>query len=130
MRGFIMAVPTGLAGLGLTLTPACAAPSHANPNDSSVLSELAGAVGAGDPASATALGQSVCPMLTEPAGNAAAAAAPLSGLAGGPSVSPEMAQIVTQIAVPIYCPQIVSELATGHVPELPHLPGVPTLPGM
>lgn len=109
-----------------------AAPAQASPVDTSFLSDLAGAgVPVGDPGATAALGQSVCPMLTEPAGTAASVAAPVaSGLGGGPAMSPELAQMFAEIAVQAYCPQMLSQLASGQLPELPQIPGMPGAGGV
>lgn len=130
MRGFTIKAGAGLVGLIATM--GFAAPAQASPVDTSFLSDLAGSgVTVGDPAATAALGQSVCPMLTEPAGTAASVAAPVSGLAGGPSMSPQMAQLFTEIAVQIYCPQMLSQLASGQVPDLPQIPGMSVgIPGL
>jgi hypothetical protein len=70
-------------------------------------------------------------MLKEPAGTAASVAAPIAGMGGGPSMSPQMAQLFTEIAVQIYCPQMLSQLATGQVPDLPQIPGMSVgIPGL
>lgn len=131
MRGVMVKASLGL-GTGLIAATGFAVPAQASPVDTSFLSDLAGAgIPVGDPASTTALGQSVCPMLTEPAGTAASVAAPIAGLGGGPSMSPEMAQLFTEIAVQIYCPQMLSQLASGHLPELPQIPGMSIgIPGL
>ncbi|MGB5795796.1 MAG: DUF732 domain-containing protein, partial [Mycolicibacter algericus] len=77
------------------------------------------------------LGQSVCPMLTEPAGTAASVASPVTALGGGPAMSPEMAQLFTEIAVQAYCPQMLAQLASGQLPELPQIPGMSVgIPGL
>ncbi len=122
----------GTVWAGLIVSVWLAAPAQANPVDTSFLSDLAGAgVPVGDPAATAELGQSVCPMLTEPAGTAASVASPITGLNGGPAMSPEMAQLFTEIAVQAYCPQMVSQLASGQLPELPQIPGVPVgIPGL
>ena len=119
-------------GAGLIAAAGLAAPAQAGPVDTSFLSDLAGAgIAGGDPAATTALGQSVCPMLTEPAGTAASVAAPIAGLGGGPSMSPEMAQVFTEIAVEMYCPQMLSQLASGQAVSLPQIPGMSTgIPGL
>ncbi|BBZ24181.1 DUF732 domain-containing protein [Mycolicibacter hiberniae] len=121
---------TGLAGL--IATAGLAAPAQASPVDSTFLTDLAGAgIPVGDPAATAALGQSVCPKLTQPAGKAASVAAPVTGLGGGPAMSPQMAQMFTEIAVQIYCPQMLSQLASGQIPDLPQIPGLPMgIPGL
>lgn len=122
-----------LAGLtasaGLIIGAAvCAAPAQAGPLDDAFLSALNGAgVNVGDPETTAALGQSICPALTQPAGEVASAASPLTGLTGNAAMSPEMAQLFTQIAVSMYCPQMLSQLASGQVPSLPQIPGM-TMP--
>jgi len=128
MRRFMVTASLGVCA-GLI---SAAAPAQASPVDSSFLSDLAGAgVPVGDPAATAELGQSVCPMLTEPAGTAASVASPFTGLSGGPAMPPEMAQLFTEIAVQAYCPQMVSQLASGQLPELPQIPGMPVgLPGL
>lgn len=134
MRGFMSKTGAGAgAGLvGLIAATGLAAPVQASPVDTSFLSDLAGAgIPVADPAATAALGQSVCPMLTEPAGTAASVAAPVAGLGGGPSMSPQMAQLFTEIAVQIYCPQMLSQLASGQVPDLPQIPGMSVgVPGL
>lgn len=122
----------GAVWAGLIASVWLATPAQASPVDTSFLSELAGAgVPVGDPATTTALGQSVCPMLTEPAGTAASVASPIAGLGGGPAMSPEMAQMFTEVAVQAYCPQMLSQLASGQVPELPQIPGMSVgIPGL
>lgn len=115
------------AGL-ITATMTWAAPAQADPIDDAFLSALGGAgLNAGEPNDTLALGQSVCPMLTQPAGSFASAA---SSITGNSSMSPEMAAMFAQIAMSVYCPQMVSELASGQVPQLPQLPGLSGLPGL
>ncbi|WP_234784349.1 DUF732 domain-containing protein [Mycolicibacter nonchromogenicus] len=142
MRGFISKAGAGMGLIGLFAATGVAAPAQASPIDTSFLSDLAGAgLPVSDPAATAALGHSVCPMLTEHAGNAASVAAPVTGLGGGPAMSPQMAQLFTRIAVQVYCPQMLSQLASGQVPDLPQIPGMsvgipglsggtPTIPGI
>ncbi|KLO25461.1 hypothetical protein ABW16_22830 [Mycolicibacter heraklionensis] len=132
MPGFMIKAGAGAGLAGLIATTGFAAPAQASPVDTSFLSDLAGAgIPVADPAATAALGQSVCPMLTEPAGTAASVAAPVAGLGGGPSLSPQMAQLFTEIAVQIYCPQMLSQLASGQVPDLPQIPGMSVgVPGL
>lgn len=131
MRRFTAKTGLGVTA-GLMAAAGFAAPAQASPVDTSFLSDLAGAgVPVGDPTATAALGQAVCPMLTEPAGTAASVAAPIAGLGGGPSMSPEMAQLFTEIAVQIYCPQMLSQLASGQLPDLPQIPGMSVgIPGL
>lgn len=124
----------GTVWAGLIASVWLATPAQASPVDPSFLSDLAGSgVNGGDPAAATSLGQSVCPMLTQPAGTAASVAAPVAGqLGGGPPMSPELAQMFAEVAVQAYCPQMMSQLASGQVPDLPVIPGMSSggIPGL
>lgn len=129
MRRLMVKASLGMC-TGVIATAGFAAPAQASPVDTSFLSDLAGAgIPVADPAATAALGQSVCPMLTEPAGTAASVAAPVAGLGGGPSMSPEMAQVFTEIAVQVYCPQMLSQLASGQLPDLSPLTGI-GIPGL
>ncbi|MFL0179927.1 DUF732 domain-containing protein [Mycobacterium sp. SMC-15] len=132
MQGFMIKAGTGVGLAGLMAVTGFAAPAQASPVDTSFLSDLTGAgIPVADPAATAALGQSVCPMLSEPAGTAASVAAPVAGLGGGPTMSPQMAQLFTEIAVQIYCPQMLSQLASGQVPDLPQIPGMSVgIPGL
>lgn len=132
MRGFMIKAAMGAGVVGLISTAGFAATAQAAPVDTSFLSDLTGVgIPVGDPAATTALGQSVCPKLAEPAGNVASVAAPVAGMAGGPNMSPEMAQLFTEIAVQIYCPQMLSQVASGQVPDLPQIPGMSAgIPGL
>ncbi|CAJ1502439.1 DUF732 domain-containing protein [[Mycobacterium] kokjensenii] len=116
----------------LLATAGFVAPAQASPVDTSFLSDLTGAgIPVADPAATASLGQSVCPMLSEPAGTAASVAAPVAAMGGGPAMSPEMARLFTEIAVQVYCPQMLSQLASGQVPELPQIPGMAVgIPGL
>lgn len=117
-----------LAGL-ITGAAVWATPASAAPIDDSFLSALGSAgVNVGDPALVESVGRSVCPRLTEPAGQVASVAAPLTGLTSGRPMPPEMAQMFTEIAVTVYCPQLMGQLASGQIPELPGIPGI-SLPG-
>lgn len=114
------------AGL-ITVAVAWAAPAQADPIDDAFLSALGGAgINAGEPTNTLSLGQSVCPMLIQPAGSFASTA---SSITGNSSMSPEMAQMFTEIAMSVYCPQMMSSLAEGQLPNLPQIPGLPGLPG-
>ena len=116
------------AGL-MSMAAMFAAPAQADPIDDSFLSALGGSgVNVVDPGSATALGQSVCPMLVQPAGSIASAASALTGSNGG--MSPEMADLFARVAVSVYCPQMMSQAVQGQVPTLPQIPGVPGLSGL
>jgi hypothetical protein len=109
------------AGL-LTAAAAFAAPADANQVDDDFVAALNKAgVHYGDPANAVALGQSVCPMLAKPGGTFAAAVAKVQG--GG--VSAGMADMFAQIAIEMYCPSVMADVASGNLSGLPKVPGVP-----
>lgn len=115
------------AGL-VTAAVAAAAPAQADLVDDTFLSALNGAglnLGSAD---ALALGQTVCPMLSQPAGSFASAA---SSITGAGSMSPEMAAMFTEIAVAVYCPQVLSSVGGGQLAGLPQIPGLAGLiPGL
>ena len=101
---------TGAAGM-LTAAAAFAAPAEASPVDDAFITALTNAgVNVGDPIDAEALGQSVCPMLVQPGGNFAAAATRIRGSNG---MSPEMASMFTTIAIQMYCPSVMADVAKG-----------------
>lgn len=106
-----------------------AAPAQAEPVDDTFLNTL-DSIGLhyDDPAAAVDLGQSICPALTEPGANAASTAAKISGRDG---ISAALAGLFTSIAISTYCPQTMTSLADGKMPDLPllrDLPGLQLLP--
>ena len=111
----------------LTATAAFAAPAEADPADDSFIDALNHAgIDFGEPGNAMAVGQSICPMLAQPGGNFAAAAASVSHR----GMSPQMAQMFTTIAIQMYCPQEVANIANGNLgAAVPRLPGMPGIPG-
>ena len=121
----------GTAGV-MAAAAAFAAPADASPVDDAFLGALGNAgVNFGDPAMAQSLGQSVCPMLARPGGNFAAAATRIRGSNG---MSPEMASMFTTIAIQMYCPSMMADLASGKIPgglqQIPGLAGIPGLGGI
>jgi hypothetical protein len=98
--------------MGLTAAAAVlAAPSHADPIDTSFLNALNnGGLNYNDPANTVALGQSVCPMLVEPGKSFASI---YSSVANN-GIPPEMAAFFTGIAISMYCPQMMSSLGNGN----------------
>ena len=109
------------AGL-LTAAAAFAAPAEANQVDDDFVAALNKAgVHYGDPANAVTLAQSICPMLAKPGGNFAGAVAKVQG--GG--ISGGMADMFAQIAIEMYCPQVMGDIASGNLSGLPKLPGMP-----
>jgi len=73
-----------------------------------------------------AVGQSVCPMLAQPGGNMAAVVASVSHR----GMSPQMAKMFTTIAIQMYCPEEMANIASGNVHGLPQIPGMPGIPGL
>ncbi|WP_407689623.1 DUF732 domain-containing protein [Mycobacterium sp. HUMS_1102779] len=122
-----------LAGAAAVVTAAAAlaAPAEADwTTDDGFIDALNHAgINFGEPGNAIGVGQSICPMLAEPGGNFAAAAARVRG--GG--MSPQMAQLFTTIAIQTYCPEEIASIAngnlTGGLPQVPGMPGLPALPG-
>jgi len=115
------------AGL-LTVAAAFAAPAQADPADDNFIDALNHAgVEFGEPGNAMAVGQSICPMLAQPGGSLAAAASGVSHR----GMSPQMAQMFTTIAIQMYCPTEMANIANGNLSGLPQIPGMPGgVPGM
>jgi hypothetical protein len=91
-----------------------AAPAQADPTDDAFIDALSNAgVGVTDPADAAALGQSVCPMLSEPGQTAADAAAQVAD-AAGMSLGP--ATMFTGLAISVFCPGAVASIGNGKSP--------------
>ncbi|OIN82514.1 DUF732 domain-containing protein [Mycobacterium malmoense] len=113
------------AGL-LTAAAAFAAPAEADPVDDNFIDALNHAgVDFGQPGNAMSVGQSICPMLAQPGGSVAAAAASVSQR----GMSPQMAQMFTTIAIQMYCPEELANIANGNMPGgVPGMPG--NMPGM
>lgn len=99
-----------------------AAPAQADQTSDSFLRALSSAgVNYGDPASATSLGQTICPMLAQPGGSVAKTASQISGHSG---LRPDMAGLFTSIAISMYCPQMMTSLANGDLSSLGAIPGL------
>ena len=113
----------------LTAAAAFAAPAQADPADDNFIDALNHAgIDFGEPGNAMSVGQSICPMLAQPGGNFAAAVASVSHR----GMSPQMAQMFTTIAIQMYCPQEVANIANGNLsmPPIPGMPGrIPGVPG-
>lgn len=91
-----------------------AAPAAAEPADDVFIDALSTAgIGMGNPTDAVALGQSVCPMLSEPGQNAADAAATVADVAGM-SLGP--ATMFTGLAISAFCPGVMGSLGNGQPP--------------
>lgn len=108
-----LAIPALCAGL-LVSAVALATPAQADPVDDAFLSALTDAgIGAADPGAAMAIGQQVCPMLSQPgqdAGDVAAKVADMGGMSLGP------ATMFTGVAISMFCPAMMSSLGTGTSP--------------
>jgi Protein of unknown function (DUF732) len=104
----LLAVAAGL----LTAAAAFAAPAEADPTaDDNFIDALNHAgIDFGEPGNAMSVGQSICPMLAKPGGNFAAAAASVTNR----GLSPGMAKMFTTIAIQMYCPQEMANIASGN----------------
>ena len=91
-----------------------AAPAQADPGADAFVGALTSAgLGGIDPATAVSVGQSVCPMLSEPGQQMADVAAGVSDALGRP-LGP--ATMFTGIAISMFCPGAVASLANGQNP--------------
>jgi hypothetical protein len=108
---------TRLAALvvgAFAMTVPFAAQAQADPSDDAFIDSLSSAgLGATNPADAVALGQSVCPMLSQPGQTAADAAAQVADAAGMP-LGP--ATMFTGLAISAFCPGAVAALGNGESP--------------
>ena len=90
-----------------------AAPASADPT-SDFLNDLGGAgMGMADPGQAADLGQSVCPMLSQPGQDLADTASKVADT-GGMSLGP--ATMFTGMAISAFCPGAMSAMANGESP--------------
>jgi hypothetical protein len=109
--------PTRIAVLAIGVVSAAlmaAAPASADPSTDAFVDSLGSAgVGMGDPGQAVALGESVCPMLSQPGQDMADAAAQVAD-AGGMSLGP--ATMFTGLAISAFCPGAMSAMANGESP--------------
>ena len=88
-----------------------AAPAQADPTTDAFLSTLQHyQLGDIDPATAVRVGQTVCPMLSEPGQNAANVAADIADDLGRP-LGP--ATMFTGLAISIFCPRAVDAMTDG-----------------
>lgn len=91
-----------------------AAPAQADPTGDAFINALSNAgVGVGNPTDAVALGQSVCPMLSQPGQTTADAAAKVAD-AAGMSLGP--ATMFTGLAISAFCPGVFSSIGSGQSP--------------
>jgi uncharacterized protein DUF732 len=109
--------PTRIAVLAVGVVSAAlmaAAPASADPTTDAFIDSLGSAgVGMGDPGQAAALGESVCPMLSQPGQDMADAAAQVADV-GGMSLGP--ATMFTGLAISAFCPGAMSAMANGESP--------------
>ncbi len=106
----------------ITVVATSAAPAHADPSQDSFLNALTNAgVPYNDPGTAVSLGQSICPMLAQPGGNFATVA---SSMAGQNGLSAAMSGLFTSIAISMYCPSMMTNLANGNFANAFQIPGL------
>lgn len=119
----------------ITAAGVSAAPARADAMTDAFLAALGNAgVGYGDPNAAAQLGQSICPILAQPGGTFAGAAANVANN----GIPPGLAALFTNIAISMYCPSMLASfangdwlnnggpLANGGIPGLPfQIPGLP-----
>jgi hypothetical protein len=92
-----------------------AAPAQADPGTDAFLNAVTGAGlgGTTDPSNLVAVGQSVCPMLSEPGQNAADVAATVADSTG---MSLGGANMFTGLAISFLCPRVFDSVADGESP--------------
>jgi len=106
----LLALTGGLVAAAIAVP----APAQAKPSADEFLAALTDAgIGSADPTNAVALGQSVCPTLSEPGQTAADVAAKVAETGGMP-LGP--ATMFTGIAISIFCPSMVSSIGNGTSP--------------
>jgi hypothetical protein len=123
-----LAVAASIVIAGATL-PVLA---HADASNDPISGALTGA-GIGNNGSVSAaiagLGKSICPSLVKPGATLASIASKVSGNTG---LSPNMAGIVTSMAIQMECPGFMTSLANGNMPfplQTPGVLGLPSIPG-
>lgn len=115
----LLAVTAG----ALAASAAFAAPANADLADDAFINALSNAgVTYGDPEAAVALGQALCPLLSEQGGSFASAASEVANI---DHLSPEMSQTFASIAITMYCPSVMTDLANGSLSALQQIPGMP-----
>lgn len=107
-----LAVAVGVIAAGATL-PASA---HADTPNDPIAAALTGAGIANNGSVSNALaglGQAICPSLAKPGATLASIASKVSGNTG---LSPNMAGLVTGMAIQMECPGFMTSLANGNMP--------------
>jgi Protein of unknown function (DUF732) len=106
----VLAVLAGLITAALALAPS----AQADPTTDAFIGAITDAgVGTADPATAVALGQSICPMLSEQGQTTADVAAKVADTTG---MSLGGANLFTGIAISVFCPAMMSSIANGESP--------------
>ncbi|RDH76583.1 DUF732 domain-containing protein [Mycolicibacterium moriokaense] len=113
-----LARPIRLTSLFAGLTVAAsllAAPASADDGTAAFLNAVttAGLGGTSDPSDLVAMGQSVCPMLSEPGQNAADVAAQVADTTG---MSLGGANMFTGLAISFLCPRVMESIGNGQSP--------------
>lgn len=101
---------------GLTAAAALlASPAQADSSTDAFLDAVTGAGlgGSTDPSNLVAVGQSVCPMLSDPGQNAADVAAKVADTTG---MSLGGANMFTGLAISFLCPRVIDSVAGGQSP--------------
>ena len=114
MKCIRIATAGSLAAAGLALSLSVASPAQADPETDAVFNAVteSGITGL-DPATATQVGQQVCPMLAEPGQQMADVAGRVSESIGRP-LGP--ATMFTGLAITWFCPGAVASIANGDSP--------------
>jgi Protein of unknown function (DUF732) len=106
----LIAVSAGMAGLVALPT----APVHADLMGNAFLRALTNAgVPVPEPDSATALGQSACPMLVAPGGSFDSV---MAAMTEGSGMTRDVAGVFTVIAIATYCPAVIAPLVSDRGP--------------
>jgi hypothetical protein len=110
-----------------TAAAAGIAPVHADNGNDAFLDALNNAgVGYSDSNATAALGQAICPILAQPGGNFAQAASTVTGS----GISPGMAGLFTTLAIQMYCPTMISQMAGGDFSGIGNLAGLGNFAGL
>jgi hypothetical protein len=108
--------------LGVAAATSMAAPAQADTTDSFLSALDSSGISGIDPGTAVEVGQSVCPMLSEPGQRMADVAGDVADTLGRP-LGP--ATMFTGLAISVFCPSAVARLADGSsIPEFGDLSGM------
>jgi hypothetical protein len=119
---------TSMAFGVLVAAAAAVAPASADEgNNDAFLKALSGAgIGFNDPNATAALGQAICPILAQPGGNFAQAASTVTGS----GIPPGMAGLFTTLAIQMYCPTMINQMANGDFSSIGNLAGIGNFMGV